>query len=397
MERLKVVIIEVLQEQRSYIKDVLSNVEYIKVVGEVKSSEEAFRELEEASVDVILIESTASGDGYKVAEKLNLEYPNIAVIIIEDEFREDIIHKALFAGARDVLIYPFTAAKLVDTIYRSHELLKKKPVNQGEKIREKIKEKIKLGKVITIFSTKGGVGKTFISVNLAVALQKESGKRVVVVDFDLDFGNVALALNIKPKFTLTDVVDDIRNIDPDLMESYLLPHESGIKILPANSKPQLTEFVNGEHVDKILQTLKESFDYIIVDMPARFYEPVNQALVSADYLFMITTPELSTIRNVKSSLITLDELNYPKSKINIILNRADPKGIIKEKDVEATLQQEIFGVISVDYKLAMSSLNQGIPVVNKSKAKGMAKEFIHLAKKIIQESPSSITNKGGGK
>lgn len=331
-----------------------------------------------------MIGANVSDNGYKVSEKVTSEYPEVAVIIIEENFKEDTIHKALFAGAKDVLVYPFTPAQLVDTIYRSNVLLKKKSVIHRENI-SKAKKQSHLGNVITVFSTKGGVGKTFIAINLAVALQKESGKRIALVDLDLDFGNVSLALNIEPKFTLSDVVDDIKNIDQDLIESYLILHESGIRVLPTNAKPQIAEFINAEHVEIILRTLQKSFDYIIIDMPTRFYEPVNPAFVIADKLFMVTTPEISTIRNVKSALITLDDLNYPKSKIRIILNRADSKGLIKTKDVETTLNQNIYGVIDCDYKAAISSLNEGIPVAQKSVKNGMGKEFMNLAKKIIQD------------
>jgi pilus assembly protein CpaE len=384
VENIKVLIVEVLPEQRSNIIDILSNVEYIKIVGEADSIGETFKKLEEKKADVILIGAAVSGDGYKVSEKVNLEYSGVSVIMIEENFKEDTIHKALFAGAKDVLVYPFTPVQLVDTIYRAHELSKKKLVIHRENPL-KVKKQSYLGNVVTVFSTKGGVGKTFISINLAVALQKESGKRVVLVDLDLDFGNASLALNLEPKSTLSDVVDDIKNIDADLIESYLIPHESGIKVLPANAKPQITEFINAEHIDIILKTLQKSFDYIIIDMPARFYEPVNPAFVIADKLFMVTTPEISTIRNVKSALITLNELNYPKSKIKIILNREDSKGFIKTKDVETTLNQNIYGSISFDYKAAVSSLNEGVSVVQKNMKKGMGKEFKNLARKIIEE------------
>lgn len=396
MENIKVLIVEVMQEQRNNIIDILSNVEYIKIVGETESVEETLKKLEEKEADVILIGANVSGDGYKVSEKVNAEYPEVAVIIIEEDFKEETIHKAIFAGAKDVLVYPFTPTKLVDTIYKTHELLKKRLVLHRENT-SKVKKQSHLGSVITVFSTKGGVGKTFISINLAIALKKQSQNRVVLVDLDLDFGNAALALNIVPKYTLSDVVDDIKNIDQDLIESYLIPHESGIKILPANGKPQLTEFINAQHIEIILRLLQKSFDYVIIDMPARFCEPVNPALVIADKLFVVTTPEVATIRNVKSSLITLNDLNYPKSKIRIILNCADSRGLIKTKDVETTLNGSIYGIINVDYKSAITSLNEGIPVVQKNIKNGIGKDFMNLAKKIIRDSEILFDREGGGK
>lgn len=383
MENIRVLVVESLQQHRTSIIEVLSNVEYVKIVGETGTMEEALNVLETKHTDIILMGAGVSGDGYKVSEKITLEYPEAAVIIIEENFLEDTVHKALFAGARDVLMYPFTPVKLVDTIYRVHELLKKK-LSLYKENTVKMKKQSNLANVTTIFSTKGGVGKTLIATNLAIALQKESKKRVILVDLDLDFGNATLALNITPKFTLSDVVNDIRNIDQDLIESYLIMHESGISILPANAKPQIAEFISPEHIQIILTTLQKSFDYVIIDMPSRFYEPVNPALVIADNLFVVTTPEVATIRNIKSALTTLGELNYPKSKIKIILNRSDSKSLIKTKDIERTLNHDIYGSISFDYKAALSSLNEGIPVVQKNVRNGIGKEFMNLAKKTIQ-------------
>ena len=135
-----------------------------------------------------------------------------------------------------------------------------------------------MGQVYTVFSTKGGVGKTFVSINLAASLAKNTEKRVVLVDLDLDFGNAALALNLYPKFTITDVIDDIRHMDSDLIESYLIPHASGIKVLPANLQPAMNDFINAEHIHVILESLRESFDYVVVDMPGRFVETIMPAL-----------------------------------------------------------------------------------------------------------------------
>jgi len=332
-------------------------------------------------VDIAIISSDFLGDGYKISEDITMEHLNRSVIIMEDEIKEETMHKALFSGAKDVAIRPIVPAKLIDSIYRAYEINKKKiEIHRDTPVR--VKRKSDLGQVITIFSTKGGVGKTFVSVNLAVTLAKETKKKVVIVDLDLDFGSASLALNIMPKYTITDVVNDIRNIDPDLMETYLLKHESGVKILPANIEPQLNEFINAEHVQIILRNLQNSYDYIIVDMPGRFYDPVNPAFAFADKLIMITTPEVSTVRNIKASLLMLNDLNYPKSKIKILLNKSDSKGGIKANDVEKTLSQSVYSIIEADYKGVISSLNQGIPYVTKNPRSSISKEFKSLAKKM---------------
>ena len=391
MDKIKVMVLENDLSKKMEIDNILSSIEYILFSQEAETIEEIIRILDTDDVDIILLSNSYLGDGYKIAEEISNEYINKSVIMLEDEIKEETMHKALFSGAKDVILRPIEPIRLVDSIYKSYELNKKRNEVHRDLI-VKVKRKSELGQVLTVFSTKGGVGKTFVSINLAVTLAKETKKRVVVVDLDLDFGSASLALNIQPKYTISDVVNDIRNIDPDLMESYLLSHMSGVKILSANVVPQMNEFINAEHVQLILRNLQNSFDYIVVDMPGRFYDPINPAFVFADKLLLITTPEVSTVRNIKASLLTLNDLNYPMSKIKLLLNKADSRGDIRANDVEKTLNQSIYSIIEADYKGVISSLNQGVPYVTKNPRSSITKAFKALAKK-VQDNPVEKPNK----
>ncbi|TJX14165.1 response regulator [Tissierella creatinini] len=384
MDKIKVLLVEKSSSDRELISETLSKIDYINLVGEADNAEEANYFLNDNYPNVILIGTNLELDRHNLAKSISNEYPDIAIIMIENELKEDTMYKALFSGAKDVIISPFTSSKLVDSIFRAAQLVNEKSVVHKD-IPVKQRRRSGRGHVITVFSTKGGVGKTFISTNLAISLAKDSDKRVCLVDLDLDFGNTVLALNMVPRFTILDIVDDIRNIDQDIIESYLIPHESGIKVLPANAKPQINEFVNSEHIEIILRALQGAFDYVVVDMPARFYEPVNPAFQVADVLLMVTTPEISAVRNIKASIQTLQELNFPKSKIKVVLNKADSSGQIKSKDVESTLNQSLYEIIDADYKQAMLSLNDGIPVTIGKPKSPISKSFNSLAKKINSE------------
>ena len=362
MERIRVLIVDDDTEVKDSINDVFANVEYIMVVGEAAGADEALEILDETHTDVLLVGAEVDGDGYALAEKVSRTFPDKSVIMMERQLQEETMRKAIFAGAKDVLIYPFTPAKLIDAVYRSFQSEQKKQTIERNRA-PRGRRKQYNGQILTVFSTKGGVGKTFVAANLAVALAQQSKGKVVLLDLDLDFGNAALALNIVPRYTISDVINEIRSLDQDLLESYLVPHRSGIKILPANAQPQIAEFISAEHVEIILKVLQQAYDYVVVDMPARFYDPVNPAFQHANTLFLVTTPEVSTIRNVKAALVALNDLNYPKAKIKLILNKADSRGEIKPKDVETTMNHELFSVLPADYRLSSSSLNKGIPVV----------------------------------
>ena len=387
MEVIKVVVVEKDQEERVAITNMLSNVEYIKVIGDAENQEQTFDLLENSDPDVLIIGVDIDENGYKLAEKIAGEYPGICTIIAETEMGEETLRKAMFVGAKDVIVQPFTPSRLVDSIYRSYQTEKKKQGVQRDK-NPTLRKQAKQGQVITVFSTKGGVGKTFVSTNLAVSLAEVTGEKVVLVDLDLDFGNAALALNIMPRYTISDIINDIRNLDRDLMESYLIPHKSGIKVLPANSTPQITEFITADHIQIILRILQSSFDYVVVAMPARFYEPVMPAFQAADILMLITTPDVATLRNIKASLLTLHDLNYPRKKIKILLNRAESRGEIRVKDVETTLNTSLAGIIPAEYKMVLSSLNKGDPVVSLYPRAKISRNFLELARK-------SMSNENG--
>lgn len=384
MDIIKVLLLGKAGEDRNKTEEMLLNIEYITLSAIADTWEEAAGILENHTFDVILIDSDTEGNVYDISDKLSEEFPESAIIILADNLQEETIHKAFFAGVKDILIKPVSPVELVDSIYKASRQLKKKLSFHKETI-IKSKKKNGRGQVFTVFSTKGGVGKTFVAMNLAVSLAKDKDKKVVLVDLDLDFGNVALILNIIPRFTISDIVDDIRNIDQSVIESYLTPHQSGLLVLPSNARPMMNEFINGEHIELIFRALQDTFDYIVVDMPSRFHNTINPAFTISDQLLMVVTPEVSAIRNVKAALITLNELNYPKSKIRIILNKAG-ENEIKIKDVESTLNFNLLASLNDDSRHAASTMNLGIPYVLKYPHSKLTKDFNNLVKKLVNPS-----------
>jgi len=382
LDMIKVLVAGVQQDEKESIIEALANVEYISTTDGADTTEQVMEMLDQKHVDVVLVNAYISGNGYKLTETIAELYPEVAVIIIERDLQEDTMRAALFSGAKDVLLYPFTPSKLVDSIYRSYQSERKKRMAQhGKTYKQKSGGR---GQMITVFGTKGGAGKTFIATNLAVALAEQNAGRVALVDLDLDFGNAALALNIIPQFTIADVVNEVANLDQDLLESYLIPHRSGVRLLAANAEPQMTEFVSADYVGMILRLLHNAFDYVVIDMPARFYDPVDPALQEADMLMLVSTPEVVTLRNIKSCLNTLSMLKYPSNKIKVILNKVDSKNEIKPRDVEVTLNNRIYASIQADYRLVASSMNQGIPVVNLAPRAKISRGFYDLVTKISE-------------
>lgn len=386
MNKMKLMLLADTESDRQNIMGILKNIDYVNVIGDYTDEEAAWDSLERSSAEIMLLGAGVNGEGYDFAERISAIHPELGIIMLESELLEETMHNALFSGAKDVLVKPLEPEKVASAIYRIHQLNERKAALQNNATNKKIRKR-DLGQVCTVFSTKGGVGKTFVSINLAASLAKKQDARVVLLDLDLDFGNAALALNLFPKFTISDVVDDIRNIDSDLIESYLMPHESGIKVLPANLQQQMNDYMNAEHIRIILESLRESFDYIVVDMPARFVDKVMPALALADTLLVVTTPEISSVRNVKALLATLMDLNFPQSKVKIILNKEQIRGDIKQKDIELTLNKKVDAAIGFDYQKVLSSLNRGIPLVSEYPKNVVSKNIEKLCLRIVQDEP----------
>ena len=377
MEMIKVLVAGVEPDVKESISDALANVEYISFSDAAETLEQALEMLDHRHYDAVIVGANISGNGYTLAEKIAEQFSGVAVIIVERELKEETMRAALFSGAKDVLLYPFTPSKLVNSVYHSCQAEKKK---QGfEKGITFAYRNRGLGQLITVFGTKGGIGKTFVATNLAVSLAENKQNSVALVDLDLDFGNAALTLNIIPRFTISDVVNEISILDQDLMESYLIPHSSGVRLLAATAEPQTTEFITSEQISLILKILKNIFDYVVVDMPARFYEPVDPALQEADMLLLIATPEVVTLRNIRSCLNTLAQFKYPAAKIKLLLNKVDSRDDIKPRDVEATLNNKIYASLQADYRQVSSSMNQGIPIVTLYPRSKISRGFLDLA------------------
>lgn len=381
MEKIKVLVAVEDSDERLAITDTLSSIDYITIAGEVASYEKALEMIESSTIDVVLVNADIPGDGYKLSEAITLHYPEVISIIIETELKEETLRKSLFAGAKDVLIHPFTPSKLVDSIYRSFQKERKRSFAGREKAGEA--KKIRNGQILSVFSNKGGVGKTFVATNLAVTLAQFPNTKVALVDFDLEYGNCAIALNLIPHYSISDIINDIRHLDKELLESYLIPHKSGVKLLASSSNSQLLDYINTEHISLILKILQNSFDYIIIDMPSRLNDKLDYVFQESDLILLITGQEVTTISNIKACLMALSLANYPKSKIKLLLNKLDSKNEVKPKDIETTLNHQLYSQIPADYKIVSSSMNRGIPLPMLFPNSKVNKSILSLAKNIV--------------
>jgi len=378
------------------IRVALSHEERIRIVGECSEGISTVKLAKNVKPDVVLMDINMPGiKNVTPTEILTATIPNVLVIVTFDKGGKKNLKKAMSDGARDYIVKPTSADVYIDTILDLYDKdLKRREVLYGRKQHE---EDIK-PKIVSIFSTKGGVGKSTIATNIATALAQKTEERVALVDFDLQFGDVSVMLNLYPERTVMELVKDIQSLDKELLEDYMMLHNSGVRVLPAPSRPEYAEFVTGGNVQRILRTLKESYKYIVVDMAPAF-DDVNLATLDlSDSIMLLTTLDLPTIKNVKSGLHVMKTLNYRDDKISLILNRYHRNFGINVSDLEKTTEKKISHIVPEDSRTIIDAVNKGKPFVLNNPGSSVTKSIYNIVDEIMgRDEKKSMFGKWIGK
>jgi pilus assembly protein CpaE len=388
--KIKVVIVDDCSDTIDNIKTLLGLYEKtIEVVGASSSGRDGVKLCQKLKPDIVLMDvNMPDMDGLTATNLITSSIPDIGVIIMSVQSENEYLKKAMFAGAREYLIKPFTADDLVSSVTKTYEAQNKRKHNT------KMLDQVVQTRVITVFSTKGGGGKTTIATNLAVALARTTKKRVCLLDLDLQFGDVGVMMNISVKNTIYDLVKDINNVDADLINDYLTTHFTGVNVLPAPIKPEYAEFIDTKHVEKIIGLLNGNFHYVIIDLPASFQDVVLTALDNSEKILVVSTLDLPTIKNVKVGLNLMENLKY-KDKVQVVVNKANEQYGVRYSEFEETVGYPIWVNIPEDSSTVITSANKGIPFVMTRDDTKVAKAIFELSDKIHNNDIQSAAVKYG--
>ena len=367
-----------LEATRSLVES-LASVEDIEIVGESDDREKALEKIAELVPDVVLIDNTIPDGPYSLSQQITQSVLGVGVIILADapvDFR-----RALQSGARDVLAKPVQAGQLAEALYAAYDYEDKRKAlmpaadagDQGQSRKTK---------VITIFGTKGGVGKTTLAVNLACVLAKTMQQKVLLWDLDLHHGAVAISMNIIQRRPLTDMLTETQYLDQDVLEGYLERHQSGVMVLPAPFTPEFADFVSTEHVNKIISVAKEKWDYILIDTSSIFDEPAVEAMRQSDLILLVGGLDLAAMKNLKACLMVMDKLNFSRTRVRLIINRVGKEFGVFLKDVEDTLKMPVLATVPSDARTVITGLNQGVPAVLSAPRSDFARSIQTLARAI---------------
>jgi pilus assembly protein CpaE len=325
-------------------------------------------------------------DGYQVATRIRAEEPpntHVPIIMLTAEREVEQKVRGLRAGADDYLIKPFHPAELLARI---------KSLLARFAPRETLLAKPPMGRVLAFYPAKGGVGSTTISINAAIALHRELGRKVCLVDGNLQFGDhrVFLDLGLDRK-SIVDVVS-APTIDADLVKSVLVKHDSGIDLLLAPPSPETAELVHPDHLPHIAGILRTMYDYVLIDVDKRLDDVNLGVFEAAEIVFVVMTADLSCLKNVRLILETMTHLDYPPSKVQLVLNRSNAFTGISVKNAEGALRRTIDHQVVNEYRGAISALNSGAPFMFTKSDSALGGSVLQFARTVDKKAPAAQTS-----
>ncbi|MEO8632119.1 MAG: response regulator [Chloroflexota bacterium] len=391
-EKIRILIVDDIADTRENLAKLIGFEPDMEVVATAGGGQEAVNMAKQHRPHVILMDiNMPDMDGITATEIISNTVPESPIIMMSVQGEQDYLRRSMLAGAREFLVKPFSADELINSIRHVHELEKVRraryapvapvaPVGGPAAAAAAGRD---YGKIITFFSPKGGVGRTTIATNLAVALHQITNKPVVLVDGSLPFGDIAVILNMSPKAkTIADLIGSFETADSDVVESILVQHSTGIKVLLAPPTPESTELITGANMKHVLELLRERYAYIVVDTWPSFQEQVITMLDVADVILTLMTLEITSLKNVRVFMEVVEKLGYDETKVQLVANRNDSSGGIKASDVEASLGRKIPHTIVSDGRTLVLAVNRGVPFVISHRDSQVAKDIFALAQKV---------------
>jgi pilus assembly protein CpaE len=367
---IRILIVDDIPTTLDNLQKLLSFEDDIEVCGTAADGRRAIEEARRLQPDIVLMDVNMPRlDGIQATELLAQEVPGSPVVIMSVQGERDYIRRAMQAGAREYLIKPFSGDELIGSIRRVHQLEQKKGTFLARSTPTPVAAASvgaapRRGEVFLVFSGKGGVGKSIIASNLAIALAMETGARVALVDLDLQFGDIGVLLNLDHARSITDLADASASSDAEYTQDVLAKGPEGVHVLLAPISPELADLVTADHLRAIMQELRRAFDFIVVDTASHLAELNLEAIELATRVIVVTALNIPAIKDTKLTLKVLESLNVESDRILLTLNRSDAHSEFNKEAVENNLRFHIAMQIPHDPKAVSTSVNRGAPFVS---------------------------------
>lgn len=373
MDKLKVVVLTDTMDSKVKAKNLLAGDE-IAVSAYADLDTVGLQKIGGLYPDVVVCVCSKPVDNlFEISQSIYCNVHGCAVVLVSPDVSVDLINRAMRSGIRQVLPENVTSEQLINCI-------REVSVIEKQRFSDLAQGHGRSCRTLGFFSGKGGTGKTTLAVNTAVALAQK-GAKVIIIDCDLQFGDVSLYLDLNPKETIVELVQDQSSLSIDLINGFVQLHSSGVGVICAPKSPEFAEYVNGKQIEAVIDILRPYYEYIILDFPPAFNDVSIAGIESCNFLYLIYNMDIASLKNAKTCMTILESLQQ-KEKVNIILNKFID-GMIKIKDYETMLEIKVMGTVCQDTKNAVNSLDRGQPLVASLPRAAISKEIKAIVAKIM--------------
>jgi pilus assembly protein CpaE len=372
------------------VREALVDHPVVQLVGTAADPARVAGKLAEANVDVVL--HGVDGPHLPVAELEAIRAATPApVVVLTSDRSGALLAEALVAGVFDVVLLPQPVDSVAFTVAKAHSHAHSRPAQEAAK---QVAGTGAEGKVVTVFGPKGGTGKTTLVCNLAAVVARRHGKRVLVLDLDLQFGDAAIMFGLEPEKTIFDLVMARGELDSDALAGYVASHPSGADLLAAPMRPEDAELVTEERLATLFAVARASYDVIVVDTAPFFHGPVLATLDRTDHLLLMAALDVPGIKNVKLAGQTLDLLHFPPERRRLVLAGTGAKSALKPAEVERALDLKASWSTPHD-KDVPASVNRGVPVAAESARGDYGKAVAAIADGLLGAPGKAAKQKSG--
>ena len=356
------------------LRDALAQHRELELVGSAEHVQDAAGALTGGHLGAVL---HAAAGGSLPADDLAAirEYTRAPILLLASVESSTLLEDALEADVADVLLLPQLTENVVFAI--------RKATHSGRRAQGAVGRR---GKIVTVFSPKGGTGKTVTATNLAASLAKQHAQRALLLDLDLQFGDAAIMLGLEPDKTIHDLVVAPGELDSEKLAGYITAHACGLDILPAPLRPEDAELVTEAKLARLLEVARESYDVIVVDTSPFFHGPMLATLDRTDELLLLCALDVPTLKNVRLSLQTLELLSFPPDRIKVVLRKTSSKVGMSPKEVEGALERKLAFVLPADGAVALA-VNRGNPLILADPKTEFSREVSAMAKAVMPTEP----------
>lgn len=366
-EKLSVVIVDSDKSVRATLRNQLDQMNNVKVASVAEEIAEGFGAVRAIQPDILILRLPPESDTtLNWIERIKLEYPETTIFVSSEVKTTELIIAAMRAGAHEFLARPIDPNELKKALGKVLLAKEQSQAPQG-------------GRIISVFSKKGGLGVTTLAVNLGVALSQVAKNKAALIDLDLQLGDLSSLLNLSADYNILDCCEEDGRVDAIKLQSCMTRHESGVFVLSEPKNPAESENISSSQINQILRHLRTMFSYVVVDT-AHEFDPRNlEAFELSDQIIVVVVPNISSIRAAKKALKVLKDLGYDREKVRVVVNRASKKDPIKAGEIEKTLHYPVSWVVPNNYPVVIEAINSGVPLVNHQRKSNVAQSIIGLA------------------